>query len=199
MKFKDQAIHEAIYWWCRDEYFLHQVLSNFDNEITTLGKQFVEEKVIGYFLRLYSVRRTIQKGEEGVTKFTRELSSTGFYKCVMEDDCEALEEFASQFSSATEGSIKSALSKLATLCNPSKFVMFDSRSRRGMHRIYNGFLKDKITYEQIDDYNHYTTLSARLAEYFPEEFSRPFVCLASLCEYCVEHPCDACHRSYVRV
>lgn len=172
MLYKDQAIGESILWWFRDEYWLHKSIQNIEKSLSNGTSKIFSEKVISVFLGRYSIRRTIQAGEVNAEKFTSELVETGFLNSVKQGQFEKIDQFSTVFKSGAKSSIKSALSKFATLYNPNVYIMFDSRSRRGMHRIrklIGGKLDDNLTYKEIDNYSNYLRYAKALTEEYEDE------------------------------
>lgn len=172
MTFKNQAIGESLLWWFRDEYWLHKSLMNIENSLLNGLSNIYSEKVISVFLSRYSIRRTIKKNLESEKLFTHELVETEFVKSVKNGKIEQLEHYSSVFESSSKSRIKSALSKFATLYNPDQFIMYDSRSRKGMHRLRHVISKisdEKITYEKIDNYSNYVKYAKILSEKYDEQ------------------------------
>lgn len=153
LEYRDQAIGEALHWWVRDEFYLYNLFSNLDESLDVMDISFFSELVFGTFLKQYSVRRTIKGGKTEEKNFLLEIKEKG-YESFINGEVGNVDELKNSFNSST-GSVKSALTKFATLCNPSQFVMFDSRSRKGMHTVMNQSLDIRTTYDEIDDYKTY--------------------------------------------
>ncbi|MBT8232444.1 MAG: hypothetical protein HKN51_17740 [Saprospiraceae bacterium] len=172
MAFKNQAIGESILWWFRDEYWMHRSFQNIEHCLKNGLHKIFSEKVISVFLSRYSIRRTIQAGSNFEELFTHELVNTSFLSSVKNGEFEALDQFSTMFESSSKSSVKSALSKFATLYNPNEYIMYDSRSRKGMHRIRNlisNRLNEKITYAKIDIYSNYVKYAKSLSEEYEDE------------------------------
>lgn len=172
MDYKNQAIGESIFWWLRDEFWLHNSLQNIENSLDKGTSELFTEKVIGVFLNRYSVRRTIQKGKKSEQLFTSEIVNTNFLNTVKKGEIDQLEYYSKIFKSSSEPSLKSALSKFAALYNPKEFVMYDSRSRKGMHRLRKPILKvlnETITYSKIENYSNYVTYAKILSNTYDNQ------------------------------
>jgi len=172
MTYKNQAIGESILWWFRDEFWLHKSVQKIENSFHNGTYKIFSEKVISVFLSRYSVRRTIEGGKNNVELFTTELVNTNFLESVKESEIGKLEHFSTIFESSAKSSVKSALSKFATLYNPDEYIMYDSRSRRGMYRLRSLISKntnEKITYSKIDNYSNYVKYAKELSNVYDNE------------------------------
>ncbi len=172
MNYKNQAIGESLLWWFRDEYWLHKSVQNIENSFDNRTYKIFSEKVISVFLSRYSVRRTIEKGKDAEELFTTELVNTNFVQSIKRSEIDKLEYYSTMFESSSKSSVKSALSKFATLYNPNQYIMYDSRSRRGMHRLGNLISKtinEKITYSKIDNYSNYVKYAKELSNQYDDE------------------------------
>ncbi len=172
MTYKNQAIGESLMWWFRDEFWLHKSFQKIENCFHNGTDKIFSEKVISVFLNRYSVRRTIEGGRRSEELFTNELVSTNFVQSVKNSEIDKLEHYASKFQSSAKSSVKSALSKFATLYNPDHYIMYDSRSRRGMYRLRSLISKganEKITYSKIDNYSRYVQYAKELSKKYDDE------------------------------
>lgn len=169
MRYKEQAIGEAINWWLHDEYFYHNLFSQLDRAIDEIGMDFVSNHIFAMFLKQYSVRRTLEGGSSVPGKFLEAIRNLGFYKSAIDGNTKVIDELHDRFEHASNTSVKSALSKFAVMCNPAKFVMYDKRSRKGMHHILNTELNERTTYKKIDHYQTYVKLAQRIAEEYTDK------------------------------
>lgn len=172
MVYKNQAIGESLLWWFRDEYWLHKSVQNIEYSFSNGTYKIFSEKVISVFLSRYSVRRTIQAGADNEELFTTELVNTNFVRSIKKGEFKKLDQYATMFESSSKVSLKSALSKFATLYNPQEFIMYDSRSRKGMHRIrevISDKINDRITYKKIDNYTNYVKYAKILCEEYEDD------------------------------
>lgn len=172
MYYKNQAIGESVLWWFRDEYWLHKSVQNIEQSLLNGTHHVFSEKVISVFLSRYSVRRTFRAGRYYENLFTEELVRTGFLKTIKDGKYQELDTFSSSFKSSSSSSIKSALSKFATLYNPYEFIMYDSRSKRGMYRLSDRLsnkFSERVTYNKIDSYSNYVDYAKSLSEEYDDE------------------------------
>ena len=171
--YKEQAIGECLLWWIREEFLFHQNFRKIEFFFEENKVQLCADHVISIFLRRYSIRRTIKgnKDYDYVELFTRELLSTKFLETIKEKRISEIDNFSNRFQSKSKDSIKSALSKFATLYDPSEYVMYDSRSRKGMYRLKNVLeakLDYRITYGKIDKYENYVSYAKELSKEIDE-------------------------------
>lgn len=148
------------------------IVCSIENSLTNGTSKVFSEKVISVFLNRYSVRRTIKGNKENEELFTSEIVSTNFLKSVKNGEINKLEDYSKIFESSSKSSLKSALSKFATLYNPNEFVMYDSRSRKGMYRLSSDIskiLNESITYSKIDNYSNYVKYAKVLSDQYDDE------------------------------
>jgi len=169
MKFKEQAIEEAINWWIHDEYYYHNVFSNLEKAIDEMSIEFISNAVFSMFLKQYSVRRSLKAGVNTPRSFLKEIMDEGFYKSVKNGKTNQIDELHDKFDSASNNSVKSALSKFSALCNPSKFIMYDTRSRKGMHYILNNEIEEGATYKEIDCYESYCKFAIQVSKKYRDQ------------------------------
>lgn len=140
------ATIEAIYWWNRDEYYYHKHFANFkkiydDKELL----EFFTTKIFEVFLREYSIRRNIEKGYKKVDNFIVELFEHNFVKRVQNGEIEVVDDVSNKLKingNTTNGKeIRSLLSKIAFLINPSDFSLLDSLVKNSLWSIIKN---DKI-------------------------------------------------------
>jgi len=160
---------EAINWWLHDEYFYHNLFSDLDRVINKIGIHFVSNHIFAMFLKQYSVRRTLTGGSGVPQEFLQEIRESGFYEKAIDGNTKVIDELHNRFEHASNTSVKSALSKFAVMCNPAKFVMYDKRSRKGVHHILNTELNEKTTYKKIDHYQTYVKLAQRISDVYSDE------------------------------
>jgi len=128
--FKNATL-EAIYWWNRDESYYHKHFANFENiYLDKISLQFFTTKIFEVFLREYSIRRNIEKGYRKVDDFIDELFQHNFVKRVKKGEIEVVDDVSNKLKlsgNTTNGKeIRSLLSKIAFLINPSDFSLYDS-------------------------------------------------------------------------
>jgi len=178
MTYKNQAIGESILWWYRDEYWLHKSLQNIGVCLENGTSNIVAEKVIAVFLNRYSVRRTIKSKKGNDDLFLRELINSGFLNSVKNGEIGKLDYYARQFESSAKSSVKSALSKFAALCRPDHYIMYDTRSRRGMHRLkdeISSIVEERVTLKKIDNYSNYVKYAKILSERYEDEVLSDYI------------------------
>lgn len=134
------ATLEAIYWWNRDEYYYHKHFSNFENIYDDKELlEFFTTKIFEVFLREYSIRRNIEKGYKKVDDFIIELFEHNFVKRVQKGEIEVVDDVSNKLKlngNTTNGKeIRSLLSKIAFLINPSDFSLLDSLVKNSLWSI----------------------------------------------------------------
>jgi hypothetical protein len=138
------ATLEAIYWWNRDEHYYHNYFNDFENIYKNKKLlKFFTTKIFEIFLRDYSIRRNIEKGYKNVDLFIDELFEHNFVKRVKKGEIEVVDEVSNKLKitgNTTNGKeVRSLLSKIAFLINPSEFSLIDSLVKDSLWSI----IKDK--------------------------------------------------------
>lgn len=128
--FKNATL-EAIYWWNRNENYYHKYFTDFENIYSDkLLLEFFITKIFEIFLREYSIRRNIEKGYKNINYFIDELFEHNFVKRVKKGEIEVVDDVSHKLKlngNTTNGKeIRSLLSKIAFLINPSNFSLLDS-------------------------------------------------------------------------
>jgi len=151
----ENATLEAIYWWNRDESYYHKYFSQ-------LGKiyhdkpllDFFIAKIFEVFLREYSIRRNLSAGYESVNNFIDELSEYEFINGAKQGDTDIIDEVSDRIKAngkSTNRQVKSLLSKVAFLINPSDFSLYDTLSKKSIWNLYKH--RKRFKYNELDNYN----------------------------------------------
>jgi hypothetical protein len=156
---------EANYWWNRTEGYYHSYFSKMDQLHTDKALfDFFVNKIFQVFLSDYSVRRNIAAGENNVHMFVRELITSGFFHQVTSGSIEAIDLHSARIQQTTELSnkrqIRSLLSKVAFLINPSDFSLMDSYAKITLWENTNsGNKPPKSSLESYSCFIHYVNES----------------------------------------
>ena len=151
---------ETIYWWVDCEHRYHDLFKQ-DKEIDIKYQNTFYE-----FTNKYSVRRTLSGKGQGVTDEL--LSSLNVFKTAcLKGNHDIIDETDTTLAKAGFNSLRSLLSKYATLINPLVYTMYDTMAvanlkqldGKGVHSkfrsytdFYTEFTKyEKSLYEQIED------------------------------------------------
>lgn len=156
--FKNATL-EAIYWWNRDEDYYHKYFKKFD-EIYHNKKllPFFTAKVFEVFLRQYSIRRNIEKGYGKVDIFIEELFRLNFVEGVKKGKKEVVDEVSLKMKRGNitnNKEIRSLLSKVAFLINPSEFSLVDSLVKDSLWTIVKSEKIDKKN--KLESYTEFLT------------------------------------------
>lgn len=156
--FKNAAL-EAIYWWNRDEDYYHKhfkMLEEIYDNKNLLS--FFTTKVFEVFLRQYSIRRNIEKGYEKVDDFIDELFRLNFVERVKKGEKEVVDEVSLKMkigNITNRKEIRSLLSKVAFLINPSEFSLVDTLVKDSLWTIIKSDKKCKRN--ELEFYTEFIT------------------------------------------
>ena len=166
-----RAYLETVYWWVDCEQRYHHLLKQ-DKEIDNKYRNTFYE-----FTNRYSVRRTIKgNGEIPVLNLLDQLYKNDFINKARAGEPNLIDNIDKDGSGK---SIRSLLSKYATLINPKAYTMFDGRAtaalnaynKKNRHRKFNNYKdfycefkgSEESLIEQIkdDDIDYYLALCTR--------------------------------------
>ena len=166
-----RAYLETVYWWVDCEHRYHHLFKQ-DKEIDIKYQNTFYE-----FTNMYSVRRNI-KGSDNRPVFALldKLNNLDFVSRTLEGEPNLIDEIDETLPGR---SIRSLLSKYATLINPKAYTMFDGRAtaalnaynKKNRHRKFNNYKdfycefkgSEESLIEQIkdDDIDYYLALCTR--------------------------------------
>lgn len=169
------ATIEAIFWWKNIERFYHYQFKEISSILDKEEKyqEFFILKFFNPFLKEYSVRRNIKKGDKNVLKFLFELKKLGFFDDLekSKEHSKLIDKYSDDLSKTklTNGkNCKSLLSKIAFTISPDQFYIYDSLAKSSLweyQKEKNKKLpKNKILRKELDKYHKFYDLANSLKE-----------------------------------
>lgn len=182
------ATIEAIFWWKNIERFYHYQFKEMDS-ILNKGEDYQEFFILKFFnpfLKEYSVRRNIKKGDESVLKFLKDLKDhkdIKFFKDLNQKDKidKTLIDDTSEYLKGTHWTngknCKSLLSKIAFTIRPDQFYIYDSLAKSSIREYrtkLNAHFKDKpkILSKNLDHYDEFYRSADKLKEFYNEDLKK---------------------------
>jgi hypothetical protein len=139
----ETATYEAIYWWNHSESYYHRYFSRILELKNDKGLfAFFKSHVFEFFLREYSVRRNLDKGDESIDLFLDAISAAKFVERVNANERAVIDDISDDFSKqefSKKRQTRSLLSKIAFLINPKSFSIYDSLAKKSIWQL----IKDK--------------------------------------------------------
>lgn len=170
------ATIEAIFWWKNIERFYHYQFKNMDSILSEEKYQeFFILKFFNPFLKEYSVRRNIKKGDKSVLEFLIKLKENKFFEKLNQTDKKVdkklIDDCSEELSKTklTNGkNCKSLLSKIAFTICPDQFYIYDSLAKSSLWDYQKGknkkLPKNKILSKDLDEYHKFYDLADSLKE-----------------------------------
>lgn len=147
-----KACLEASYWWVHYEQDFHEQFSLWCRKTVDHLSQD-DFKVFTDFTTRYSLSRNLKGGDDTKKSLLRKLSANGLFDQVKDGTITVVDDLSAVLGEQHKTQT-SLLSKLATLCNPIDFTMYDRLAKIGLaymlmgqqsmrkHNSYQVFLDD---------------------------------------------------------